>query len=277
MPGESLKGHLDMLLLSVLRGAPAHGYAVVERLAEVSEGAFDLGEGTVYPALRRLEKAGLLRSSWKPANGRDRRVYEVTAKGEKALAKQRSRVGCVLGGRAPHVGNVRVSAEGPQPSPVEAYLRRLSRRLGVVPHRRSRVLREARDHLLAATESGIARGLSLSDAEAQAVDRFGPAGQVARHEIREAGALWASVVAGLAAVTVSLMVLASRADVHPLFDRRLPPKRPTVQLQSAIQVPALGDLGCVPERRVDRWRSCTGGVALEWHRLGKDGDGASAT
>ena len=101
---------------------------------------------------------------------------------------------------------------------MEAYLRRLSRRLGVVPHRRSRLLREARDHLLAATESGIARGLSLSDAEAQAVDRFGPAGRVARHEIREAGALWASVVAGLAAVTVSLMVLASRADVHPLFD-----------------------------------------------------------
>ena len=97
-------------------------------------------------------------------------------------------------------------------------MRRLGRRLWMVPHRRSRVLREARDHLLAATESGLARGLSLSDAEAQAVARFGPAGRIARHEIREAGALWASVVAGLAAVTVSLMVLASRADVHPLFD-----------------------------------------------------------
>jgi DNA-binding PadR family transcriptional regulator len=89
MPGESLKGHLDMLLLSVLRGAPAHGYAVVERLAEVSEGAFRLGEGTVYPALRRLEKAGLLRSSWTQFGGRERRVYEVTAKGERALAGQR--------------------------------------------------------------------------------------------------------------------------------------------------------------------------------------------
>ena len=89
MPGESLKGHLDMLLLSVLRGAPAHGYAVVERLAEVSEGAFRLGEGTVYPALRRLEKAGLLRSSWTRFEGRERRVYEVTAKGERALAGQR--------------------------------------------------------------------------------------------------------------------------------------------------------------------------------------------
>jgi hypothetical protein len=101
---------------------------------------------------------------------------------------------------------------------VDAYLRRLGRRLWVVPHRRSRVLREARDHLLAATEGGIARGLTPADAEAQAVARFGPAGRLTRHEIREAGALWASVVAGLAALTVSLMVLASRADVRPLFD-----------------------------------------------------------
>jgi len=89
MFSQNLKGHLDMMLLSVLRGAPAHGYAVVERLAEASEGAFELGEGTVYPALRRMEKAGLLHSSWTRVSGRDRRVYEVTAKGEKALAKQR--------------------------------------------------------------------------------------------------------------------------------------------------------------------------------------------
>ena len=45
MFSQNLKGHLDMMLLSVLRGAPAHGYAVVERLAEASEGAFELGEG----------------------------------------------------------------------------------------------------------------------------------------------------------------------------------------------------------------------------------------
>ena len=108
--------------------------------------------------------------------------------------------------------------EGSEPSPVEAYLRRLGRRLWVVPHRRSRVLREARDHLLAATESGVTRGLSHADAEEQAVARFGPAGRVARHEMREAGALWASMVAGLAALAVSLMVLASRADVQPVFD-----------------------------------------------------------
>ncbi len=89
VPGESLKGHLDMLLLSVLKESPAHGYLVIERVGEISEGAFELGEGTVYPALRRLEKAGLLRSAWTRAEGRQRRIYRITAKGERALAKQK--------------------------------------------------------------------------------------------------------------------------------------------------------------------------------------------
>src|SRR5690348_1114018 len=79
-----------MVPLSVLRAAPAHGYGVVERLAEVSGGEFALGEGTVYPALRRLEKSGLLRSSWVSHQGRDRRVYRITPKGERALVKQRA-------------------------------------------------------------------------------------------------------------------------------------------------------------------------------------------
>lgn len=86
---QNLKGHLDMLLLSVLHDAPAHGYAVVERMAEISDGTFALGEGTIYPALRRLEKNGLLRSSWTTAKGRRRRIYQVTKKGEHALAQQR--------------------------------------------------------------------------------------------------------------------------------------------------------------------------------------------
>ena len=86
---QNLKGHLDMLLLSVLHDAPAHGYAVVERMAEISHGTFALGEGTIYPALRRLEKNGLLRSSWTTAKGRRRRIYQVTKKGEHALAQQR--------------------------------------------------------------------------------------------------------------------------------------------------------------------------------------------
>jgi PadR family transcriptional regulator PadR len=84
-----LKGHVDLLLLSTLRAGPLHGYGVVEKLRGLSEGAFDLAEGTVYPALYRLEAAGLLSSSWMTAAGRRRRVYELTKRGRSELAKER--------------------------------------------------------------------------------------------------------------------------------------------------------------------------------------------
>jgi len=67
MNRERLKGHLDLLLLSVLAAGPAHGYAIITALRARSEGTFDLPEGTVYPALQRLEDAGC----W-PAPGRTR-------------------------------------------------------------------------------------------------------------------------------------------------------------------------------------------------------------
>jgi PadR family transcriptional regulator, regulatory protein PadR len=86
MRREALKGHLDMLLLAVLRGEPAHGYAVIQRLAEASGGAFELPEGTIYPALYRLERRGFLASRETAFEGRRRRVYEVTAAGERELA-----------------------------------------------------------------------------------------------------------------------------------------------------------------------------------------------
>jgi DNA-binding PadR family transcriptional regulator len=83
---ETLKGHLDALVLATLRAGPAHGYAVIEELKRRSEGAFDLAEGTVYPVLHRLEAEGLLASSWTTVAGRKRRVYRLTKRGEKALA-----------------------------------------------------------------------------------------------------------------------------------------------------------------------------------------------
>jgi transcriptional regulator len=83
---DTLKGHLDALVLATLRGGPAHGYAVIDELKRRSEGAFDLAEGTVYPVLHRLEAEGLLASSWSTASGRRRRVYRLTKRGEKALA-----------------------------------------------------------------------------------------------------------------------------------------------------------------------------------------------
>jgi PadR family transcriptional regulator PadR len=89
MRREQLKGHLDLLLLSVLSGGPAHGYAIITALRERSDGAFDLPEGTVYPALHRLEAAGLLRSFWAEGPGRRRRRYEITAAGATALTELR--------------------------------------------------------------------------------------------------------------------------------------------------------------------------------------------
>ena len=85
---DVLKGHLDLLLLSVLAAGPAHGYAVAERLRQTSGGEFDLPEGTLYPALHRLERLGWLSSRWAEVGGRRRRVYQVTAKGQKARAKR---------------------------------------------------------------------------------------------------------------------------------------------------------------------------------------------
>jgi DNA-binding PadR family transcriptional regulator len=90
MDRERLKGNLDLLLLSVLAAGPAHGYAIISALRERSEGTFDLPEGTIYPALHRLEEAGLLASSWAEAVGRRRRVYGLTDEGVAALAAQRS-------------------------------------------------------------------------------------------------------------------------------------------------------------------------------------------
>jgi PadR family transcriptional regulator PadR len=97
MRPEVLKGHLDALLLSVLAGEPAHGYAIIERLRARSEGVFDLPEGTIYPALHRLERAGLLTSEWDDRSGRRRRVYRVTATG-RATMRQEARDWAVFRG-----------------------------------------------------------------------------------------------------------------------------------------------------------------------------------
>jgi len=86
MHGETLKGHLELLLLAALHGGPAHGYAIAEALRARSDGAFDLAEGTLYPALHRLQRAGLLTSRWTEDSGRRRRVYQLSARGRHALA-----------------------------------------------------------------------------------------------------------------------------------------------------------------------------------------------
>jgi PadR family transcriptional regulator PadR len=88
--GMDLRGHLDLLLLSALRDAgPAHGYALITALRERSLGTFDLAEGTVYPALHRLERDGLVSSEWEEGAPRRRRVYRLTREGAAELDVKR--------------------------------------------------------------------------------------------------------------------------------------------------------------------------------------------
>src|SRR5215468_5929176 len=109
MQGEMLKGHLDLIVLAALSAGPAHGYAVIEEIRRKSGQAFDLPEGTIYPALHRLEQAGLLVSHWETAeSGRRRRIYSLTRRGSHALAERRAvwqrfsdAIGGLLGAESP--------------------------------------------------------------------------------------------------------------------------------------------------------------------------------
>ena len=111
---EELKGHLDLLLLTILRNGRSHGYAVIEQLRQFSDGEFDLPEGTVYPALHRLESQGYLTATWAVHDGRRRKTYELTASGEAVrLGRNESwltfagAVARVINGAAPGAGTAR--------------------------------------------------------------------------------------------------------------------------------------------------------------------------
>jgi PadR family transcriptional regulator len=86
---SELKGHVDAMILAALAAEPAHGYAIAIALRERSGGVFDLPEGTIYPALHRLERGGLVASDWSTSGGRRRRVYRLTRSGRRALGERR--------------------------------------------------------------------------------------------------------------------------------------------------------------------------------------------
>jgi len=90
MEAKVWKGHLDPMLLSILEVGPSHGYAIIEELRRRSDGEFDLPEGSVYPALHRLERRHLIASSRIMAGGRERRVYRLTGLGLRSVAEGRS-------------------------------------------------------------------------------------------------------------------------------------------------------------------------------------------
>ena len=87
---DPVRGHLELLLLAILATGSLHGYAIIQELRRRSSGHFELAEGTVYPALQRLERNGLVSSAWSEASGRKRRIYQLTKKGRRALEQERS-------------------------------------------------------------------------------------------------------------------------------------------------------------------------------------------
>src|SRR5438132_14360748 len=91
--GDLLRGHLENLILSALEQSDAHGLEVLRRLREAGCGALRLREGSLYPALYRLENAGLVAAAWeeetKGRRGARRRFYRLTRKGTAALTKGR--------------------------------------------------------------------------------------------------------------------------------------------------------------------------------------------
>lgn len=109
MQAEQLKGHLDALLLAAVAGGAEYGYAIREQLHADTGGRLDLPTGTIYPALHRLERAGLMTAEWVTVGPRRRRrCYRLTEAGREALAGHRtawrefaSSVSIVLGMEAP--------------------------------------------------------------------------------------------------------------------------------------------------------------------------------
>jgi PadR family transcriptional regulator PadR len=86
---ELIRGHLDSLLLAALAGAPGHGYEISQRLMRASAGEIAPTEGSLYPALHRLERTHLVTSEWRVSDGRRRRVYALTHAGRRAMQDAR--------------------------------------------------------------------------------------------------------------------------------------------------------------------------------------------
>ncbi len=88
---ELMKVSIDSLLLCLMSQQPMYGYQIIKELGRRSQGYFEFKEGTLYPALHRLERAGLILGKWQTLpNGRQRRYYYITDKGHKMLVAKRN-------------------------------------------------------------------------------------------------------------------------------------------------------------------------------------------
>src|ERR1051325_6914109 len=88
---DLLQGTLDLIVLRLLRGAPANGWDLTQAIQVVSRGVLDVNYGSIYPALRRLEARGLVKGRWATSeNNRRARYYELTTAGRKQLVTERA-------------------------------------------------------------------------------------------------------------------------------------------------------------------------------------------
>ena len=88
-PSDVLRGSLDLLVLKTLSLAPMHGWGISQRVQQISEGVLEVNQGSLYPALQRLEKQGLVASDWDTTDhGRRARYYRLTAAGRHALGQE---------------------------------------------------------------------------------------------------------------------------------------------------------------------------------------------
>jgi len=86
---DALRGTLDLLVLKALTFSPEHGWGIGQRIQALSEDALEVNQGSLYPALQRLEHGGLVRSEWGPSeNNRRARFYALTAAGRRALGQE---------------------------------------------------------------------------------------------------------------------------------------------------------------------------------------------
>jgi len=89
---DALRGSIDLLILKALALQPMHGWGVGLRIQDVSKGRLDVNQGSLYPALQRLEHKGLIESDWQPSeNNRRARYYQLTATGRRALGEEIAR------------------------------------------------------------------------------------------------------------------------------------------------------------------------------------------
>ena len=173
---EFLKGTLDMLILKVVALGPIHGYAISQRIQQISKDFFQVPQGSLYPALHRLEDRGWLTADWRDSEtGRDAKFYTLTKKGRRAIGDRTRPLGAALRCSSPYPANRRIGG------PSMHWLQRLFRK----EQSEKQLDAELRFHVEHQTSDYIAAGMSSEEARRRAQLNFGGLESI-KQETREA-------------------------------------------------------------------------------------------